>query len=180
MKFRVENLGEEPTAHRLVEGSDWFSRLGLGADANRVTYQSPIQFDLLLSRSDRDVHVRGTVGGKVEIACSRCLTPHGYPFSADFQALLVPESSSPAAKEREQDRDSLEVTVYSGPEVDLDTLLREQVLLALPVKPLCRPECRGLCPRCGTNLNELQCPCESPRERSSFEALRKLTLDHRG
>jgi len=72
--------------------------------------------------------------------------------------------------------EDLEFSLYEGEEVDLGPLIREQVLLALPTRPLCRDDCRGLCPQCGINLNHAECGCRVETFDPRLEALRSLKL----
>jgi uncharacterized protein len=72
--------------------------------------------------------------------------------------------------------DDLELSVYQGEEVDLSPLIREQVLLALVDRPLCREDCRGLCPRCGVNLNERECGCVAETPAPRLAVLRTLKV----
>jgi uncharacterized protein len=78
---------------------------------------------------------------------------------ADFDQRYLPASEASTEAEREVEDDDLETSYYRDDEIDLNELLREQFYLALPMKPLCREECRGLCPQCGTNLNTGSCDC---------------------
>jgi DUF177 domain-containing protein len=72
--------------------------------------------------------------------------------------------------------EDLEFSYYDGEEVDLTPLIREQTLLALPTRPLCREDCRGLCPRCGANLNQGDCGCPTEAGDPRLSVLRSLTV----
>jgi uncharacterized protein len=89
---------------------------------------------------------------RASLECSRCLEVFGRPLEARLE-LHVP---------------------MKGTEVELDEEIRQSFLLALPVKPLCRPDCKGLCTHCGKNLNQGPCGCPSEREESPFAALKNL------
>lgn len=111
--------------------------------------------------------VRVNVAGQATVVCSRCLTEFSLPMEVSFEEEFV-EGAAPNESadtdDDEADEDELEesqrtITYYSGDEIDLSEPLRENVLLELPMKPLCNEDCEGLCPTCGTNLNEGPCTC---------------------
>jgi DUF177 domain-containing protein len=104
------------------------------------------------------VLVHGRVGSRVPQVCARCLEPYEATVDANVETRLVP---APAARgeERELGRDDLETDVYDHDEFDLNALIETETTLGLPMKPLCREGCRGLCPTCGANRNLAPCAC---------------------
>jgi uncharacterized protein len=108
-----------------------------------------------------------------QLECSRCLT--AYPFHEDdgFSLLLYPRVKQPEG-EVELAREELDVLYYDDPVVPLSPIAEERLQMALPMKPLCRPECRGLCPRCGKDLNQGPCECTTETVDPRWEALRNL------
>mgnify|MGYP000325706386 CR=1 FL=1 len=113
------------------------------------------------------VHVRGRLAASIEPECGRCL--ERYPVSADQELDLfyLPRSVAQAEEQEEEvelsDREVV-VGYYEGERLDLGDLVREQLYLSLPLKPLCQQECRGLCPTCGRNLNTGACGCPPPEK----------------
>jgi len=87
--------------------------------------------------------------------------PFAWPVDAAFRLRYLPQTANRGAEEQEVDEAALEVAFYEGEAIDLGQLLREQFYLALPMKPLCRPDCRGLCPTCGANRNAASCGCDA-------------------
>lgn len=114
---------------------------------------------LRLGKRGDEVGVSGGFEGAVPLACSRCLESFPFPVAPEIAVRLLPK---PTVREEEVElsRDDLEVEFYDGDVLDLAALLRAETLLALPMKPLCREECRGLCPVCGGNRNQVECACE--------------------
>jgi uncharacterized protein len=110
------------------------------------------------SRKGDEVRVRGSLQTSVELPCDRCLGPVPTPVNVDFVANFV-RSGDLTAEAKELRDEDLEVSVYDGDSVDLDEIVREQILLALPARQLCRDDCKGLCPACGKNLNAESCDC---------------------
>jgi uncharacterized protein len=120
--------------------------------------------------------VEGEVRGQVEVECDRCLVPVTLAVRAPCAVDLVPLAPRGAAGERHAlDRGDLDVTFVSGPLLNLDDLVREQLLLQVPMRVLCRDGCLGLCPRCRKNLNDGPCGCvESQPVDLRLEALRDV------
>jgi uncharacterized protein len=114
-----------------------------------------------------NVHVRGRLTASLGVECHRCLGP--VVLSADQELDLFylprPEADDEASEDEVglEDRDMV-VSFYRGDRLDLGEIVREQLLLTLPVKRLCREDCRGLCPHCGKNWNLESCTCAAPEE----------------
>jgi uncharacterized protein len=141
-------------------------------DAYRVTAPVELAFDI---HKDKDkFRVVGTVTTELELPCSRCLEPFRLPVHAEFDLRYLPASEASNEAEREIEENDLETSFYRDDQIDLNELLREQFYLALPMKPLCREECRGLCTQCGTNLNTGTCGCAPVWEDPRLAALRDL------
>ena len=116
--------------------------------------------------------LRGWMSCRIELACVRCLEPFLVDLAEELDLLYLPQSSNeaPAAEESEADaltelfgrgleREELAVSFYRDERIDLSQMMVEQIVLALPMKPLCKPDCRGLCALCGANRNLLSCDC---------------------
>jgi uncharacterized protein len=134
-------------------------------DAYRIVAPVDLAFEI---HKDKDkFRLVGTVNTELELPCSRCLDPFRLPVNAPFDLRYLPASEVSTDAEREMDDEDLETSYYENDAIDLNELLREQFYLALPMKPLCQDDCRGLCPQCGTNLNTGSCDCapvwEDPR-----------------
>jgi uncharacterized protein len=131
---------------------------------------------LAIERLGQEVSVRGGFGAAARVQCSRCLEPLVLRVEPEVDMHLVP---APTVRQGEVElgREDLEVDFYSGDTLDVGGLLRSETALALPMKPLCRDTCRGLCPACGGNRNQRDCACSSrgsdPRL-APLEALRRL------
>ena len=130
-----------------------------------------------------ELYFEGEVEGAFELECSRCLVRYRSPLREPFRLVLEPAGARvPPEPEAARDlarwgvclTDELEMGWFHGPEIDLRSLLRESVALAVPVQPLCREDCRGLCPRCGVDRNLETCGCEAERPTSPFAALAAL------
>ena len=130
---------------------------------------------LFIERRSGEVAVTGRYRATARLQCSRCLEPLVTDVGPEVDLHLFP-SPSTRHEEGELGPDDLEVDFYQGDDLDVAGLLRSETLLALPMKPLCRADCRGLCPLCGGNRNVTACACEvraiDPRL-APLEALRR-------
>jgi len=128
---------------------------------------------------DESVHVRGTLSARLGLQCGRCLGAFALPVEQDLDLFYLRRQRDDAGEEDEvelSDRDMV-VAYYQGDELDLGEIVREQFFLALPLKRLCREECRGLCPTCGSNRNDARCECPPEPAASPFGSLRRLFED---
>ena len=136
---------------------------------------APVTLVLDIQKLGSDAYgVTGRVAARLEVLCSRCLEPFEVPVDADFELRYVPQTENTGDGEREIGEDDLTTAYYREGMLDLVELMREQFVLALPMKPLCRDDCRGLCPECGTNLNKGQCDCTPRWEDPRLAALKSL------
>ena len=118
-----------------------------------------------------EIRLRGHISGRVETACDRCLEAVELPVECDFDLFYRAMSSIARQEEVEIGPDELDVGFYTGDGIELADVVVEQVNLFLPMKVLCRPDCKGLCPVCKVNRNLNPCECvESPAE-SPFASL---------
>ena len=151
--FRPEEVADEGDAYRIV---------------------APVDLAFEIHKDKDKFRLVGTVATELELPCSRCLDPFRLPVVAPFDLRYLPFSAASADAEREVADEDLETSYYRNDEIDLNDLLREQFYLAVPMKPLCREECRGLCPQCGTNLNAGACGCAPVWEDPRLAALKEL------
>ncbi len=108
------------------------------------------------------VFASGQVSGWIEVACSRCVGPVRIPVDERVTVTFLPKERVPDDDDQEVEvtEDDLDLFPYEGEEIDLAQLLREQLILAVPYAPLCRPDCKGLCSQCGADLNQAECGCQ--------------------
>jgi uncharacterized protein len=128
---------------------------------------------LRLERDGDTVFVQGSLGASVPLSCGRCLEPMRVRLSPEVSSRLVPAPRG-RVEGRELGSDDLETDVYAGDTIDLGALVETETSLALPMKPLCRADCRGLCPVCGINRNSSTCACETSTPDPRWAALKGL------
>jgi len=132
--------------------------------------------DVFIERRERRLHISGSVAGELRQACARCASDFAQPIERRIRAVLVLDPVD-SEDEEELDPGDLDESYLDGNVVDLLELVREQVLLALPHKPLCRADCRGLCPRCGVDFNHETCSCEDDTVDPRLSVLADLEID---
>jgi uncharacterized protein len=141
----------------------------LSGDRAGYRARGPAHVDARLERLERRVRIAGSAKAEVEVACGRCLAPVPLEVATDFELTLVPDDKGGVDTEGERDArqstgsfapEQADEETYSGKTIELDPIVREQILLALPGYPVCKESCRGLCTVCGANLNEGECGCD--------------------
>jgi uncharacterized protein len=112
------------------------------------------------SRGDRGVDLDARLTATVQVLCSRCTEPLELPIETDVSLMLVPAGAPvPAADDGPDEDEDRRFEVKDG-KADLESIAREQIYLTLPLKPICRETCKGLCPVCGVNRNQEDCACD--------------------
>jgi len=152
---------------------EWFARWR-AEDPSLEFADAHITGLVRLSKHGRDILVRGRLAGHLELTCSRCLEAFAAPAATDFDLLLAPGPQAVSSAEEELSLTDLDLDYYTGEVVDLESLLREQIILLAPLKPLCDETCKGLCCQCGANLNRETCHCRTETVNSPFAHRAKL------
>ena len=144
------------------------------SDAGTYDMVAPVELEFDIHKDKDKFRLAGHLRTELELSCSRCLEPYRFAVDADFDQRYLPASAASAEPESEVQEDDLETSYYSDDQIDLGELMREQFYLTLPMKPLCRDDCRGLCPQCGTNLNTGTCDCSPVWEDPRLAALKAI------
>ena len=177
MEFKVSELEREPIEFdlELAPGA-----VDLGEEATQLggLATSGLAEVIHEHRGPRDIvadiRLRGRFAGKFEVPCARCVEPVEIPLAAAFDLIFRPAGADVDAPERSITAPETEIGYYQRDSLSLEDVLREQVLLSLPAKTLCKPDCKGLCPRCGENRNSQACHCEEGHADPRWEALAGL------
>ena len=136
---------------------------------------APVELRLNLHKDKAKVRLTGTVKTTVEVDCSRCLEGfHGADRVRRSTCSICRRRRRPADPDREVGEQELDTAFYQDGVIDLRQLVREQIFLMLPMKPLCQESCAGLCPVCGTNLNTGSCECSPEWEDPRLAPLKAL------
>jgi uncharacterized protein len=164
MQIQVKELTPEGQEKSEVKDFAWLSEALAGSQA-RPTPGAELAIRLRASAYSGNVFLRGEMRTRLLLVCSRCAEEWLEPMEFPFQLVLAPAKEERCEEEEvELTKDDLEFTYYQGEVIDLDDVLREAVILQIPDYPLCRPDCKGLCQRCGQDLNRGVCACRPVEE----------------
>jgi uncharacterized protein len=160
----VRDLVGHPGASREVHLAE--PVVGLATELAFVPDDRALDADLLLESVVEGVLVSGRLGGVLVESCARCLTPFEQPFELRVQELFAPDAAAAEADE---------YPLVEG-QVDLEPMIRDAIVLFMPFSPLCRPDCQGLCERCGGNRNLGECECPPAPGDARWSALAALDM----
>ncbi len=136
-----------------------------------ATLDEPVAADFILARKDRDLRVEGTVQTSIRFRCSRCAKEFLRSFSTSYDLSYAPQPKWTEGSEIELKYEEMEVAYYNGIAFDVDLMVLEQIELAMPMKFVCREDCKGLCYKCGADLNENPCQCAKEETDSRLSVL---------
>lgn len=166
------NLARIRTAHERFDKVYSADAIAAGSDEYRVVEPVKLGFDIYKDKAQ--YRLVGSVATTLELPCGRCLEPFRIPIDSLFELHYHPMAHNTGEGEREVKDGDLSAAFYENEQIDLDQLMREQFELSLPMKPLCTADCLGLCPSCGTNLNEATCDCKREWEDPRLAALKEF------
>jgi uncharacterized protein len=135
---------------------------------------SPVVARLRIEKVGNEVVVKGNLRADIKLQCSRCLKEFCSELSVPFDVVYHSVEELKGEDKHEVRVEELNTDFYSGEEMDLFALMEEQIVLNLPMKPLCAELCKGICPKCGTDLNVNECSCNIKEIDSRFDVLKKL------
>lgn len=153
------------------------SCLGSDDEEDGISLKSPLDADLEIRKAGgRKFVVEGHIEGMLEVRCDRCLENFQWPIETDFRSFFALPSEETSDSELELDDEDLDVEFRIGEDVDIPDVIREQVLLDLPMKRVCSEDCKGLCKKCGKDLNQGPCECEKNSGHPGFQKLKALKI----
>ena len=167
MFIEIEDLKQEPlhVQHVFPIGEIRFSHEDAGLT-------EPVAVDFVLTHQDRDLRVNGTVETNIRFRCSRCTKEFSKFFAASFDLTYLPQPKwSNEGAEIELKYEDMEIAYYDGIALDVNLMILEQIELAMPMNFVCREDCRGLCYKCGADLNEGTCLCKNEETDSRLSVL---------
>lgn len=168
MRFRIDTIPEEG---KHVEAT--ISPAEIIVDMPGYSLNNPLVFSGRLTRSARNVYVRGNLSGAVNAQCGRCLESFDMPLNLDMDIAFSPQREQLDQEVEIIEQDS-NLAYYEADSIDLLPEIRDLFLVNLPIRPVCRSECKGLCSQCGADLNVNPCNCGQKPEASPFEKLKEL------
>ncbi len=163
LKINVFLIPEEGQRFVFSEGDAWFKGC-FKEDETPDFSLDKIDVSCLITKTSGTVFIQGSFSASIDICCSRCLENTKMSIGSDFAYTLVPAKTE-TVEDLELKPEELEISYFHGDFIDLTSIICEQVILQIPIKALCKEECKGLCQQCGANLNISLCNCNS----SSFD-----------
>ena len=139
--------------------------------AEDVTFEKPLKVELSVTKSQDQLICRGKVRTSAKMECSRCLAEYEESISSDLDFVIDLAGNLDGMKSEEEGYFFAEP---SSAFFEIDDLVREAIILSLPLKPLCSEDCKGLCPICGTDLNKSQCSCVKEKTDPRWDQLKGL------
>ncbi|MGW8313002.1 MAG: YceD family protein [Desulfuromonadales bacterium] len=179
MLIQIEKLKRRPRQIVIEEQATDFSVLRELTAQNAVICNDTIRGSLEAARAGDIIEVTGHLVTTVTMPCSRCLMP--VTASLDIPVLLCyaeaeADGGGAAGGEVELQREDLGLIPFTGPEIDMRPDLEQEIIMALPQRPLCNESCKGLCPVCGCNLNQDDCDCDLPVFHAGLAALKNFKV----
>jgi len=165
--IEIANLKPEPLHIKHV-----FQIGEIQFDHEDASLNEAVTADFIVTHKDRDLKVGGRVKTGIRFKCSRCIKEFQRPFSVDFDLIYLPQPKwSSKEAEIELSYEDMEVAYYDGINFDVDLMVLEQIELAMPMKFICQENCRGLCYKCGADLNDGSCLCNKEEMDSRLSVL---------
>jgi uncharacterized protein len=177
MFFEIKDLELHP-----IEFAEKFQpgALDLGPDYRQIApVESSGRADLVEEHHGKhkiiqDIRIKGRLVTTLESNCARCLEPLTQNVNREFDLLYRPQGSDAGRDEMSVTDAEAEISYYEGERILLDDVIREQILLTVPIKVTCSEDCKGLCPHCGKNLNQETCSCAVAQEEPRWSALKEI------
>lgn len=176
MKLNVHEIQETAKALAYDEPTVALNDVLALGDAGDYSFDAPAAVRVEYYRAGQELFFSGSITGTVIGRCARCVETYTFALQKEFSVVLVPRGDLPS--EVGLNEEDLDLSFYEGDSVDLTPLIREQLLLALPTRPLCGETCGGLCPQCGANLNQQACGCTPAVGDPRLAVLRSLKVPH--
>jgi len=176
LKISTANIPEKGLALQFSKSEDWLRKMlseedKAGFSADRIDGQCSV------TKIGKMVSVKGNITAGINLECSRCLESFTLPIKTVYEYTFLPAEDMPGNEETELTGEDLGLSYYRNDTIDLDPIILEQIVIQIPIKPLCKESCKGLCPVCGINLNVASCNHKQMAFTSPFTALEKLKTD---
>ena len=182
MEIRLEQIKEDGLTLELENSVENFPILTEMVANDECEFVAPLRTALRALRIGDLVEMDGNIETSVRLPCSRCLQPFETPLKSSFaltymqQVADMVEDTEPQ-QEIELNAEDMGIVYFQGEKINLKDAIQEQVVLEFPLRPLCKSDCKGLCPKCGADLNEAPCDCEQRPSSGKFAVLKNLKLE---
>jgi uncharacterized metal-binding protein YceD (DUF177 family) len=154
MQFKINEIGPEGLPVNVLVTAEWLA--SACPDLEAKPGQAGLALQGRIHKTGEDYLLRAHVQGALELPCARCLEPARFALDLPITVTFVP-----AGRGEPADSDDPDVVVFPGGEIDISDEVRDEILLAVPINPLCTETCRGICSVCGGDRNQVACTCEA-------------------
>jgi uncharacterized protein len=177
MRYKTKDIGDAGLDVRVPVTADWLAAQAPDLEAQPA--DAGITLTGRLESSGGDSYLlRGDIKGALVTPCVRCLEPALLPLEIPVTVSYVETDEAEDEDDETSEADGADVLAFTGGEIDLGPFLRDEILLAVPIGPLCRPDCKGICSVCGGNRNAVLCDCEEQQRvaTSKLSALKNIKI----
>ena len=181
MEINIYDIPEEGLDVSVTEKDDWFSNVLAEAVGVDLKSSASGSLNASISMTEGNININGSVALHIKPECDRCLEVFDSEVSVKFHQVLAPLYQNKRQQKLLKQEDvelvteDLDFAYYEGDFFDLGDVIREQIVIAMPTKYLCNEDCKGLCQRCGKNLNEGSCDCHVDEVDPRWEGLKGFT-----
>ena len=181
MEILIEKIGEEGLVFEFEKSVETFPVLAEMVANDECEFPVPIRTALRAFRMGDMIEIDGDIETSVRLPCSRCLRPFETPLKSRFALTYQHRATNGIADTEPQEVElstrDMGIAYFQGEKIDLKYPIQEQVVMEYPLRGLCKPDCKGLCPKCGADLNEDLCDCDRRSPPGKFAVLKNLKLD---
>lgn len=174
MQVRLSNIPEDGRDVRFSKGGDWFFHLLRQGDRDDFSLDR-IDVQCLLKKVRGNVTVQGEIVTEIDLECCRCLGMFRLPVRTEFDYTFFPDPRD-SEEDLELSDEELGMNYHRDDIIDIDHIVVEQIILQIPMKPLCKDSCKGLCEICGINLNVVVCNHQTETISSPFANLKDFKI----
>ena len=180
MLIHIDQLVDTELRLEFEEKPESFPVLAAMIKEKEFEFSAPVKTRLRVFRIGNFIEVEGVFETTTHLVCGRCLKEFETRLTSDIALTYTPENFE---DKKDLSRDEIELSpedagliLFNGDRIDLRQGVQEQVVMAIPVRPLCHEKCKGLCPQCGTDLNLGDCGCDRTPRNTQFSVLKNLKL----
>ena len=169
MKVRVNRIPDEGIEIHSNENAET-----LHISPSDLILEDSVHIEAKISSEWPVFFVDGSLKTVIQLTCSRCAVDFSYNVDTIFHCHEEPVTLASSESNLFLLKKDMDIDHYAGNEIEINDIFREQLMLAVPVHPLCKPDCRGLCPKCGQNLNLGNCACTVEVSSNPFSVIKEL------
>jgi DUF177 domain-containing protein len=180
MKIEIHHIPTNGLELEFIKPARYFQELKAMSDNGEGEFVEPLNIHLDVSPLRDFIRVKGRLNTKIRQTCGRCLEPFEVSlknrFTLNYSHQIPEDVHKEGAEGIELTADQIGMVYFEGEEIDFTDAIQEQAILAIPFNPVCKPECKGLCPRCGNDLNKASCTCGEKKADGPFAVLKEMKL----